>query len=298
MPLDMYIITVFCWIEYSIKEIENQQGSLRQRGESPTLFDSEVICMEIVGEFLGLESDKDIWTYFLTYWLNFFPRLTSRTSFTRQCANLYALKQQIHEKMILELKAYAAKIHVIDGFPLPIFRFGRAHVCKIFKGDASYGYCAAKKETYYGFKGEIVIDEKGIICAYTFAKANTDEREILWDITDNISNLLIGDKGFISEELKTQLVEERNITLETPLRKNMKENRPLKFVQSLFKKRKLVETVISQLCDRFHIQNIKAKDVWHFSNKFVRKILSHTFAAFINIREGRSTLRFESLVAS
>jgi uncharacterized protein YlxP (DUF503 family) len=78
----------------------------------------------------------------------------------------------------------------------------------------------------------------------------------------------------------------------------MKENRPLKFVQSLFKKRKLVETVISQLCDRFHIQNIKAKDVWHFSNKFVRKILSHTFAAFINIREGRSTLRFESLVAS
>jgi hypothetical protein len=108
MPLDMYIITVFCWIEDSIKEIENQQGSLRQRGENPTLFDSEVICMKIVGEFLGLESDKDIWTYFLTYWLNFFPRLTSRTSFTRQCANLYALKQQIHEKMILELKAYAA----------------------------------------------------------------------------------------------------------------------------------------------------------------------------------------------
>ncbi len=46
--------------------------------------------------------------------------------------------------------------------------------------------------------------------------------------------------------------------------------------------RRKVETVIAQLVDRFHIQAIKAKDLWHLSPKVGRKILSHTVCFMFN----------------
>ncbi len=48
---------------------------LRIRGFKPSLSDSEVMTMEIVGEFLGIETDKGVWSYFKTYWLHLFPKV-------------------------------------------------------------------------------------------------------------------------------------------------------------------------------------------------------------------------------
>jgi len=46
---------------------------LRTRGFAPRLSDSEVITMEIVGEFLGYDGDEAIWEYFKQYWAAGFP---------------------------------------------------------------------------------------------------------------------------------------------------------------------------------------------------------------------------------
>ena len=40
---------------------------LKSRGFRPELCNSEVITMEIVGEFLSYDTDKAIWTYFKTH---------------------------------------------------------------------------------------------------------------------------------------------------------------------------------------------------------------------------------------
>ena len=73
------------------------------------------------------------------------------------------------------------------------------------KGEASYGYCAAKDEFYYGFEGHIIINLAGVISGYTFASANIDERDVLQDMTQGLRGLLIGDKGFIKPSLKEEL---------------------------------------------------------------------------------------------
>jgi len=62
----------------------------------------------------------------------------------------------------------------------------RAPKSECFKDEASYGYCAAKDEFYYGFEGHIVINLEGVISGYTFAPANIDERDVLQDMTDGI----------------------------------------------------------------------------------------------------------------
>ena len=42
--------------------------------------------MEIVGEFLGMDTDKKIWQYFKQHWQNWFPNLGSYPNFAKQCA--------------------------------------------------------------------------------------------------------------------------------------------------------------------------------------------------------------------
>lgn len=89
MNLDEFIISCFVIIDEGLREALGSRR-LRERGPNPDLSDSEVITMEVVGEFLGLATDAQIFAYFRRHWTHFFPRLASihRTTFVRQAANL------------------------------------------------------------------------------------------------------------------------------------------------------------------------------------------------------------------
>lgn len=63
MDLDERIITVFCLLDETLSTIPNGQR-LRQRGPHPTLHDSEVLTMEVIGAYLGLEQDQALFTTF------------------------------------------------------------------------------------------------------------------------------------------------------------------------------------------------------------------------------------------
>jgi len=54
-----FIIAVFCCVDDLSKEII-QKHPIQRRRFAPRLADSEVITMEIVAEFQGLDSDKAI----------------------------------------------------------------------------------------------------------------------------------------------------------------------------------------------------------------------------------------------
>lgn len=62
MPVEDFIIYVYCCVDDIYQTLVNQP--LRSRGFMPKLSDSEVITMEIVGEFMGKDQDKGIWRYF------------------------------------------------------------------------------------------------------------------------------------------------------------------------------------------------------------------------------------------
>ncbi len=293
MPVEDFIIYVYCCVTDIYPEL--CKLPIRSRGFQPKLTDSEVITMEIVAEFMGIDQDKSIWRYFRNHWHNWFPNLGSRSTFVKQSANLCLLKQEMLRYLSERLGAGEDKIHMIDGFPMPVCKITRAAKSKCFQGEAHYSYCAAKDEKYYGFEGHIVVSFDGIISGQTFAAANVDERDVVEEMTLTLHGLLIGDKGYIRPQLKEELAQ-RGLDLETPLRKNMKESRPRDFVRNLMKVRQRVETVIGQLVERFHIETVWARDIFHLTNRFTRKLLSHTMGVFLNLILGREPLQFESLV--
>lgn len=295
MSVEDFIITVYCLIDELLKKQENTK-KIRKRGFQPALSDSEMITMEIISEFLGIDTDKGAWEYFCNHWRFLFPAIGSRANFAKQAANLWAIKQSIQKQLATELGALHDSIHLADGFPMPVCHFRRANFSQIFSGEAAYGYCASKGETYYGFKGNLLINSERIITAITVTKANIDERESLWDLVDGIRGMIIADKGLIGVDYKNELQQFAGINLQTAVRSNMEEKRSKKFIKWLVSTRRLVETVIGQLTDRFQIEKIRARKLWYLTNRVARKVLSHTICAYINKKIGNPPLQFELLV--
>jgi hypothetical protein len=125
MDLDTLIVTIFCLIDDAL---DGQR--LRQRGPHPLLSDAEVLTMETVGEYLSLDQEKAIFIYFRCHFAHFFPALrrVHRTTFTRQAANLWRVKERLWQQFLHGLEVDRA-ISLIDSFPVPVCRFARATRC-------------------------------------------------------------------------------------------------------------------------------------------------------------------------
>lgn len=291
-----FIIAVFCCVDDELKAL-TQGHRIRTRGFKPALSDAEVMTMEIVGEYRGMDADTDIWEYFRDHWRCLFPNLRSRSSFVRQAANLWQYKQRLQQCLAAKLGAFEDDVHLVDGIPIPLCCITYAGRCRSFRGQAAYGYCAAKNEKFYGFHGHLQISAIGVITSFTLTPANGDEREALWDLLESIRGLLIGDKGYISQTLRQELAR-NGIDLQTALRSNMQDARPKWWVRLLQAVRRLIETVNGQLAVRFHMEQVRARDLWHLTSRFNRKVLAHTVCCFLNRLYGRELLKFDGLITN
>ena len=65
MTVTDYLLHVFYLIDSQIKALN--LPPLRRRGPQPRLSDSEVITIELAGEFLGLDTDQGIYRFFRRY---------------------------------------------------------------------------------------------------------------------------------------------------------------------------------------------------------------------------------------
>lgn len=281
MSPEHLIIHVYCLVHDAFQKV--CQSPLRLRGENPSLSDPELITIEIVGEYLGFGSDQAIWRYFHHHWRHLFPDLPCRTSFVRQSANLGLVKTQM-QVYLSESLGQDKDLYLVDGFPIPICHIKRYKRSKsMLTPEGTVGYCASKDEHYYGFKGHVMILQNGAIRAYEMAPAKKDERDLLVELINewHIHGDVLGDKGLLSAPLKQEL-QQKDLHLHTPLRDNMKDDRPKDFVNQIMDIRRKVETVIGQLTERFRIQCIRAKDLWHLCVKVARKFLAHTVCFMIN----------------
>ncbi len=133
MDLDDFIVTTYCLMDETISTILGGRR-LRQRGPQPILADTEMLTMEIVGEFLGYSQDQAMYQYFRRYYAHFFPALghIHRTTFVRQAANLWALKDRLWHHLVAQERA--DPVALVDSVPIPVCAFARARWCRRFGG--------------------------------------------------------------------------------------------------------------------------------------------------------------------
>jgi hypothetical protein len=281
MPLDDYIIAVFCLIDDLYSELK-QKIKVRKAGYSPTVSDCELITMLLVGELLGLADNKKIWLYFKSNFLHFFPSLNHERYkiFNKQATNLWCVIGELHKVLLNSIGVW--QHYLADGIPFPICHLARAKRSTLFKQYVAKHYCAAKNERYYGFKLLLVTSESGIPINYTLDAANIDERELLSRIDLPEGSSIIADKGFISKELTAKLNRSSGIKLITPPRRNMYQQISARTSKMITTVRKRIETTISQLTECFNLNTTKARSIHGLIGRINRKILSYTTALFFN----------------
>lgn len=297
MNRDDFIIHVYCLVCDEVDEISKEQR-IRRAGFAPAFTDAEVITLEVCGECFGLNTDEAIYAYFKSHYRHFFPKLPERSLFVRQAANLWQVKMKIQQRLVSRFGQADAAIQVIDTMPMPMCVYTRARRDRCFKPEADYGYCAAKQLHYYGFKLGLRISQLGMITQYALLPARPHDVQLLDDLLAGFTGVALGDKGFLDALRQQELAAKRSIELLTPTRRNMALQLP-PFVQRLTRRwRKLIETVGAQLTERFAIEQIRVRDLWHLQHRIIRKVLAHTLALVFNLQLGRSPLDFAGLLAS
>lgn len=290
MDLSTFITAVFCltddWLEGK---------KLRQRGSRPELADSEVLTMEVVGEFLGIDTEKGLYEHFRRYYAEWFPALKGvhRTTFCRQAANLWAVKEMLWKHLLGQV-CFDPEVSLIDSFPLPTCRFARAHRCRRLAGESAFGYDEMNKQTFYGLRAHLRVCWPGVIVEVDLAPANVHDLRLAEALLEGAGGWALGDRNYWSPELAERLGEEQGLSLLAPYKSKKREEKP--WPRWLVQKRRRIETVISQMTERYRTKRVWARDRWHLTSRFLRKVLSHTMAVYFCQQVGLSPLRFAELI--
>jgi hypothetical protein len=289
MDITTFIIATFCLID------DHLAGKkLRSRGPQPTLRDSEVLTIEVVGEFLGLEKDQAIFTHFRQHYADWFPglRKIDRTTFVRQAANLWKVKQELWQILITRIP-HDPYFSIVDSFPVPVCRFARAHWCRLYANSAAFGHDEVARQTYYGFRAHVRLAWPGVIVGCTVAPANIHDLEGAAELLEGASGFALGDRNYWNPDI-TEQWKGHELWLLAPFKSAKREKQPFPF--RLKQVRYRIETVFGQLVERYHAKRVWARDLWHFTSRWMRKLLSHTLAVFFCLQENISMLSFEKLI--
>jgi hypothetical protein len=276
VDLNTFIVAVFCLIDDRIED-----RALRARGPLPRLSDAEVLTLEIVGEFLGLDTDKAIFRYFRRHYGEWFPALgeVHRTTFARQAANLWKIKERLWQEL-LGLTPHDPAFAICDSMPLPACLFARAYRCSRFRGEAAFGKDTLLRQTFYGFRVHARVCWPGVITRISVAPANAHELSVLPEIAEFTSGLIVGDRNYHSPKTRKELAG-MGVKLLAPYSSKKRDPTPKKSA-FLSRLRYRIDTVFSQLTERYSVKRVWARDMWHLASRLLRKVLSHTVAFLLN----------------
>lgn len=278
-----FILTAFVMIDELYKQFAPPVVSKRRHVLNAKLSDSEIITISICGELVGIDSENAWYSFVKKNYRHLFPSLCSRSRFNRTRRALLQVTELLRQKLLTAFSMPLSQYFVIDSFPLAVCKFGRARYCRSFRSDgANYGKCPSKKETYFGYKVHALITLEGFITSFEVTPASVDDREGLRDMVINQPGLVVlGDKGYVGETL-TQEMKTQGICLMSLKRSNSKQDWPRPVRQLIFRLRRRVETVFSQLSEQLNAERVIAKSFQGLCVRLVNKILAYNLCLAMN----------------
>jgi hypothetical protein len=261
----------FCaYFEKKWKQELLQSGE-RKRNRKLTLCLSEVMTIIIHFHQSSYRNFKDYYTMHVCNFLcSHFPKLVSYNRFV-----------ELQQSALIPLCWYLilrrgpnTGINFIDSTSICICIPARAKRNRVFQGLGQWGKNSLG--WYFGFKLHLIINEKGEIMSFMVTPANVDDRKPVPEMTASLFGKLFGDRGYISQKLFQQLLEQ-NIQLITTIKKNMK-NRLIPLIDKiLLRKRSLIETVNDQLKNISQIEHTRHRCVPNFMVNIIAGLIAYTY---------------------
>ena len=266
-----------------LHELENRDNYLNQI-RTPKLSDKQLIALTFAAESLGLDSERHLFRQLPSI----LDGLIDRSVFNRRRRQLATHIERFRQRLLSDL-APAEDTYFVDSMPLEVCKLGRAKRLRICQETEEtrpdFGYCAAHKVYYFGYKLHAVCTPQGVIKTFDLSKASTHDIHYLNDLKTQLDHcVLVGDKGYLSRQYQDDLFDTAAIRLETPMRHNQHDYKPLNPL--LRKTRKRIETLFSQLCDQFMIRRNYAKSFQGLTTRVLSKLTTLTLIQWLNRRNG------------
>ena len=270
MDSDSLIIAVFCLVDDALPQV------------TP------------VGEYLGLDRDTEVFAY-RRHYAHFFPALgrVHRTTFTRQAANLWRLKEALWQRLLAPAGC-DPRWAMVDSFPVAVCRFARAPRCRRFRGEAGFGRDHSIKQVFYGFRLHARVCWPGVVTRLSVCPASASDVALLEELTEATEGVCLGDRAYWRPELHEWL-RRRGLEMLVPFKKAGSDPTPerSRVISGI---RYRIETVFGQLCERLSVKRVWARDLWHLSSRLLRKVLAHTVMVVLNREQGNEPLRLGELL--
>ena len=265
-------------LEVLEKISESQLLSCQRR--QPKLSDLEMISLCLTSEYLGIDSENDLFRK-LPKSLN--SKIERSVYNSRRRRLVYHL-EDIRLKLASHFNEFE-DIFIVYSMPLEVCKLSRSKRSRVCKendySQPNKGYCAAQGSTYYGYKLHAVCSVSGVFNSIDLSPASVHDIHYLKDIKAQLNDCtLIGDKGYLSAKIQLNLFESCNIKLSTPMRTNQYGCQKQSYI--FRKSRKRIETLFSQLCDQFMIRRNYAKSFEAFKTRILSKITALTVVQYIN----------------
>jgi IS5 family transposase len=176
----------------------------------------------------------------------------------------------------------AGEVFIIDSMPLPVCKRVRARRCKKVRGQAYCGYCAAKREKFFGWRLHLICTADGIPVSFDLLPASEHDLTPIHELTVNLpaGAAVFADKGYISADDARAIFETTGVRLVAICRQNMTPNTWANDFD-LRRYRKRIETVYAQM-ETMGIQRLHVRTNPGFDLKAWASLLALAFTNIID----------------
>lgn len=267
---DTYIVTVYVMVDDLLKGM-NQQDDSRA-----SMSAAEILTIAVLSaKYFQNHHERTLGVLAQLGYIGSF----SLSRFNRR---LHALLDWLwHLTHLIGELFNAHQVFIIDTMPVPVCKSVRRKRCRKVQGPAYEGYCASKREYFFGWFLHLVCDANGIPVSFELLPARWDElvpvQHLLAELPEGA--VIVADKGYISYTDEILAYVNGGIRLIPQYRKNMRGNSP-EDALLLKQHRYTIETVNSQL-EKMGLQRLHARTNAGVALKVLAALVALPFTNFL-----------------
>ena len=299
IDFESLIITIFVLVDDWYKE-EGKALKSKSPGARAEMNDSEIITLALIMDYLPFPGETQFIEFIRANYGKWFPDLLSQSQFNRRLRKLGKMFEILRRKWARQLGVENANSFVIDTKPIPVMGYKRSKRHSDFQGSADYGYCAARKMKYFGYKLVMISTLKGLPAAYDLVPASTDERQAVEGVLEMVRNSdIYGDKGFIGQDWQEDINNSTGNQIWTIHRENQKHQHSSSLKRLIGRIRQRIEGVFHEIQNTGrNPERLLNKTVIGFLTHIAAKIASHTLRLLLRRHFSIDVLTFQYVTAS
>lgn len=259
------LVELFCSVDDFCQKFEPQWqsrqlshgGVLRHRAKSLAM--SEIMTILIAFHQSCYRNFKHFYlNHVSVHWRDAFPKLVSYQRFVEWIPSTLM-------PLCVYLKSCfgaCTGISFIDATSLKVSHNRRISQHRVFKDIAKRGKTSV--DWFFGFKLHLLVNEQGELLNISITPGNTDDRKPVITLLKSLFGKVFADRGYVSQKLALQLLQEYGIDFFAKPRRNMK-NKLMRLNDKLMsRKRSIIETIIDQLKNISQIEHARHRSPVNF----------------------------------